>query len=137
MFEFMKIVHMFALLGGGAVMIGNGILISKLLKNEGPPPPMVPATTKILAKIGLVSIILLWITGTVMTPQIGVGMSLGFGLKLIGATMVLGASLVMAAISARAAKAGVPPNLRLLQRISRLAHVGVTLAIIFAVTVFN
>ena len=59
MFELMKIVHFLALMGGGAAMIGNGLLMKKVMQAAGPPPDMVSATMKVIGMIGLVSILLL------------------------------------------------------------------------------
>ncbi len=70
MFETMKIVHMFALMGGGAAMIGNGILMAKVMRAGGPPPEMVATTMKTIGIIGLASVVLLWITGGVMAAQL-------------------------------------------------------------------
>ena len=63
MFELMKIIHMLALLGGGAAMIGNGLLLKKVMNSDGPPPEMVSTTMRTLGMVGLASIVLLWITG--------------------------------------------------------------------------
>ena len=137
MFELMKIVHFLALMGGGAAMIGNGLLMKKVMQAAGPPPDMVSATMKVIGMIGLVSILLLWITGVVMTAQLGVGLDWEFAAKLIGATLVLGSVSAMSILSARAAKAGGPPDFAKMKMLASVARIGVLIAIIFAVTLFN
>ena len=137
MFETLKIIHMLALLGGGAAMIGNGILMKKVMSGEGPPPPMVSSTMQILGMTGLASILLLWITGGWMSAQMGYAIDWEYGLKLIGAAMVLGSVSPMSIVAARAAKAGGPPNFALTKRLATIARIGLLLAIIFAVTAFN
>jgi hypothetical protein len=137
MFETMKIIHMLALLGGGAGAIGNGVLLVKVMKGEGPPPPMVQESMKIIGMTGLVSIILLWVTGIIMVSQTGRGIDWEFAVKLIGAAMVLGTVSWLSLLSARAAKAGTPPPMQFMKQLASIARIGLLLAIIFAVTAFN
>ena len=137
MFELMKIIHMLALLGGGAAMIGNGLLLKKVMNSDGPPPEMVSTTMRTLGMVGLASIVLLWITGLVMMSQTLYPMDWQYILKLIGAALVLGAVSMMSMASARAAKAGTPPDLKRLKTLASVSRGGVLIAIIFAVTVFN
>lgn len=137
MFEAMKIIHMFAILGGGAATIGNGLLLRRVMASEGPPPEMVASTMRILGSIGLASIVLLWATGVVMNSLGGYSMDLQYAVKLIGAAMVLGAVALMARNAAQAAKAGGAPNFKTLKILGSVSRVGLFLAIVFAVTAFN
>lgn len=137
MFETMKIIHMFALMGGGAAMIGNGILMMRVMKSGGPPPDMVAGTMKVLGMTGLASIVLLWLTGIVMSLGEGYEIGWEYALKLIGAAVVLGAVSMMSMAAARAEKAGTPPDLKRMKMLASVARGGVLVAIIFAVTAFN
>ena len=137
MFETMKIIHMLGLMGGGAAMIGNGLLMKRVMSAGAPPPDMVASTMRVLGFVGLASIVLLWLTGIVMTLQLGVAFDASYLIKLIGAAVVLGAVSTMSIHSANAAKAGGPPNFQLMKRMASFARIGVLVAIIFAVLVFN
>ncbi len=137
MFETMKIIHMVCLFGGGAAMIGNGILMAKVMRAGGPPPAIVGETMKNLGMTGLASVVLLWITGGVMTWQMGAAIDLEFALKLIGAAVVLGAVSIISILSARAEKAGTPPPVTTIKKLSRLSQIGVLTAVVFAVLAFN
>ena len=137
MYETMKIIHMLALMGGGAAMIGNGILMKELLTAEGPPPEMVKNTMRVLGMVGLASIFLLWISGGFMSAQFGYGLDALYSVKLIGATLVLGAVSLMSFHTTRAESTGSPPNAVWLKRLATVARFGVLVAVAFAVFTFN
>jgi len=137
MFSFLMIIHMFSIMGGGASGIGNGILMARVARAGAPPPDYVRATMKTLGRIGLASIILLWLSGISMVLIGGVAFTTYFAVKLIGAAAVLGAILTLTAHTAKAQKEGHPPDLALMKKIARVAQVGVVIAIIFAVLAFG
>ena len=89
MFETLKILHMAALMGGGAGMIGNGLLLKRVMAAGGPPPPMVADTRRIQGFIGLASIVLLWLTGFGLSFGSGYVLDWQYVVKLAGATLVL------------------------------------------------
>lgn len=139
LFALLKIIHMFGLYVGGAAGIGNGLLTAKILKSDQPPPPYVGQVMGLIGKMGFVAIILLWVTGIWMVLITGglAGLNWAFWVKLLGATLVLIAASSMTVIAAKAEKAGTPPDLKKIKSISRLAHVGLPLAVIFAVIAFS
>lgn len=139
MFETLKIIHMLALFGGGAAGIGNALLIRGVLASDGPPAPLAANTIRTLGRIGLASILLLWITGLWMGAIKYDGMPEGwaFWVKLVGATAVLLAVLLIASIAIRADRAGQPPDLHRIDRIEPVAGIGAVIATVFAVIAFN
>ncbi len=138
LFAILKIIHMFALYVGGAAGIGNGLLTAKVMKADQPPPPYVGQVMGMIGKMGFVAIVLLWLTGIAMVAMTGgwAALNWAFWVKLVGATLVLAAASMMTLIGIKAEKAGVPPDLKKIKSISRLAHVGLPLAVIFAVIAF-
>lgn len=137
MFETMKIIHMLSLFGGGAAGIGNAVLMAKVMRAEGPPPAYVRETMKNLGMTGLASIVLLWVTGIVMSAQLQIAPNWEYWVKLIGAALVLGIVSTMSILAARAEKAGTPPPLPTIKKLSRIAQGGALVAVVFGVLAFN
>lgn len=135
----LKIIHMFCIFVGGAAGIGNGLLLTKTLKSGQPPAPVVAQVMGLIGKMGFVAIVLLWLSGLGMIALTDAWATLGwaFWVKLLGATLVLVAASIMTAMGVRAEKTGVPPDLKTIKAVSKLAHVGLPLAIIFAVIAFS
>lgn len=135
----LKIIHMFSLYVGGAAGIGNGLLLSKTLKSGQPPSPVVAQVMGLIGKMGFVAILLLWISGIGMIVVNNSWSTLGwaFWVKLFGASLVLVAASSMTYLAVKAEKAGTGPNPHAIKKISKLAHVGLPLAVIFAVVAFG
>lgn len=133
----LKIIHMFCLLGGGAAMIGNGILIRKIIVSGGPPVPMVAETMKRIGMIGLSAIVLFWITGVLMLIIGHIAIGWALAVKLIAAAVVLALVALVNVQAARAARAGVPPDLARIKTLSTYAAVAVAVAVVFAVIAFT
>lgn len=138
MLVLLKIIHMFGLYVGGAAGIGNGLLLSKTLKSGQPPSPVVGQVMRLIGRMGFVAIVLLWISGLGIIAVTDAWATLGwaFWVKLVGATLVLVAASIMTAMSIKAEKTGTPPDMKKIKAVSKLAHVGLPLAVIFAVIAF-
>ena len=137
MLVILKIIHMFCLFGGGAAMMGNGLLMRKVMAAGGPPPEMVSDTMKRLGRIGLGSIVLLWVTGIWIMMINGGSPGAAFYIKLIAAAVVLGAVIMISRIAAQAEAAGTAPDLSRMKSISTVSAIAAALAVIFAVVAFN
>ena len=133
----LKIIHFFCLFGGGAAMMGNGILMRKVMATGRSPDPMVAETMKRLGMIGLASIVLLWISGIVMLLTSGATPERTFSAKLLAAVVVLVAVLMISMTAAKAEKANQPPDFSMMKKLSLSSSVGAALAVIFAVVAFN
>jgi len=135
----LKIIHLMCLAGGGAATIGNAVLMRCTMAGGGPPPPVVVRAMGILGKVGLASIVLIWITGIALTMRgYGGGEGLGweFYVKLAGATLVLGAVAVMSILGARAERAGALADPARMKPLSMLVLAGTIVAVVFAVITF-
>ena len=137
MFEAMKIIHILALMAGGAATIGNGLLMAQVARSGALAPKMVARVMRIFGMIGLVAILTLWASGAVMAPLAGHGMGAEYAIKLIGATVVLVMVASMSFLAARAGKSGVPPNQKTMKRLASVSRLGLLVAIVFAVLAFN
>ena len=135
--DILKIIHMFCLFGGGAAMMGNGVLMRRLMASDGPPPDVVTEAMKRLGMIGLGSIVLLWITGIWMVINQGGTPGAVFYIKLIGAAVVLGGSVMLGRAAAKAEAAGQAPDPATMKPISTAVALGAAIATIFAVLAFN
>lgn len=89
---FLKFFHYISLFLAGGLGLANTILVNNHQKAEMPPALPVQKTMMTLARLGLVAIVVLWITGIALTHHIYGSFSLGwaFHLKLFGATVLLG-----------------------------------------------
>ncbi len=140
MFITLKIVHLLALLLGGAGSVAPAVAarVLKRTKHNGPPPPALALTLRIIGIGGLIAIVLLWITGLSMYSLRYSGADLGiwFAVKLVAATLILGISTWMNLMAARSARTGTPPNPRRIRRLGLAARGLLILAIVTAVISF-
>ena len=141
MFVLMKILHMLALLGGGAASIAPGLLLRALSKtgHSGAPPAHAVMTFRILGIIGLFSILLLWISGIYMLSggYDGADMSIWFALKLVAAATILGISAFLNLAAARAARGGTPLDPGLVRSMQSVVRGALLIAVILGVFVFS
>ncbi len=88
----LKFVHYLALFLAGGLGVANGLLVKAHQMAGQPPSPPVQQTMMKLARLGLVAIILLWVSGICLGYFIYGGLAMGwaFHMKLLGATILLG-----------------------------------------------
>ncbi|MGC6530266.1 MAG: hypothetical protein ACON4G_04520 [Candidatus Puniceispirillaceae bacterium] len=108
----LKFFHYLSLFLAGGLGVANGLLAREHVKAATPPAPPVPATMMKLARLGLVSLILIWLTGLGLYQALYQGVDLGwaFSMKLIGATLLLGAVAFLNIHLTQSARAGKPPH---------------------------
>lgn len=135
-----KFLHYLALFLSGGLGVANGLLARAHQIANQPAAIPVQQTMMKLARLGLVAIILLWVTGIGLSYSIYGGMVMGwaFHIKLLGATILLGAiSFLNFHLSSRS-KARLLPDpfiMKIIPVISRGALVLVLLGIAIATTV--
>ncbi|ADE39917.1 hypothetical protein [Candidatus Puniceispirillum marinum] len=120
----LKFFHYLSLFLAGGLGVANALLAKAHQKAQMPPAPPVQQTMMTLARLGLVAIVILWVTGIILTNQIYGSFNLGwaFHLKLLGATILL---LVIAFLNfhlAMSAKKGIPPNPKIMNAIPYIAR---------------
>ena len=111
---FLKFLHYVSLFLAGGLGVANVMLFKNHKKAEMPPAPPVQKTMLTLARLGLVSIVLLWATGIPLTLRVYGSFDLGwpFHLKMFGATTLLAAVTFLNLHLTQQAKAGNPPSPR-------------------------
>lgn len=141
MLVLLKFIHLLALMAGGASAIAPVILMRSLAKSghSGPPPKVIALAGRGLALTGLVAIVTLWITGTLLLTTVFAGEDLGpvFGIKLLAATLVLAAVIWLNLAIAKAARTGTPPNPIVRNRMLIASRASLVVAVLCAVIVFN
>lgn len=130
----LKFFHYLSLFLAGGAGVANGMLAAAHARAGTPPAAPVQMVVRRLARLGLIALILIWITGLGLYHALYQSLDLewAFVMKLIGASLLLGASIYMNLLLSRAAKTGTPPNPKLakaMQSISRGALVLVLLGI--------
>ena len=108
----LKFFHYIALFLAGGLGVANSLLAKAHQTAGMPPAPPVQKTMMMLARIGLIAILILWVTGIGLGHAIYGGFDLGwaFHMKLFGATILL---LVISFLNyhlASSAKKAVPPH---------------------------
>ena len=136
----LKFLHYLALFLAGGLGVANGLLAKAHQMSGQPPAPPVQQTMVKLARLGLISIILLWVSGIGLGYLIYGGLAMGsaFHMKLLGATILLGSISFLNVHLSLTSKVGAPPNpsvMKIIPMISRGALVLVLLGI--AVTTTN
>ncbi len=137
----LKLLHFLALLLGGAAAVTSLILPRALSRSghEGPPPPALKLVSRALAILGLIAIIILWITGLILwrTQYPGVALGPWFIVKLCAAGTILTASLWANLHMARATRLGKPPKPKRLQRLGSVSRFFLIVALVAAVMTFS
>ena len=89
-------------------------------------------TMRKLARIGLVAMVLLWLTGFGLAYRVYGGMNLGlaFHVKLLGATALLGVVVFMNVYPAAMAKKGQAPNPKLMKIMPMVARSALVLVLV-------
>lgn len=133
----LKFFHYIALFLAGGLGVANGMLASAHAKSGVQPAPPVRATMMRLARLGLASLILIWLTGIGLYHQLyqGMGMSWAFTMKIIAASILLAAVAFLNVHLSQSAKTDTAPNakiMKIIPMISRGALVFVLLGIAIA-----
>ena len=108
----LKFFHYLALFLAGGLGVANAMLFKNHRKTSTALAPPVRKTMMTLARLGLIAIIILWVTGIALTHKIYGSFALGwaFHLKLFGATTLLGTVAFLNLHVMQQAKAGNLPS---------------------------
>jgi hypothetical protein len=85
-----------------------------------------------LARLGLISIVILWLTGIPLTYKIYGSFDLGwpFHLKLLGATSLIGAVAFLNLHLTKQAKDGNPPNPKVMKIVPPIARASLVVVLV-------
>ena len=128
----LKFIHYLAVFLAGGLGVANGLLAKAHQAAGQPPAPPVQATMLTLARIGLVSIVLLWVTGIALGYLIYGSLSMGwaFHMKLVGATVLLGAVCFLNYHLTARRKAGIPPDQTVMKVVPMASRGGLVLVLL-------
>ena len=93
----LKFFHYIAIVFSGGVLVGGGLIQAVFTRANQVPDKSIGKVLKILGYIGLVSLIVLWITGILLSNLIYGGFSINtaFTVKIIGAGILLILSFIV------------------------------------------
>ena len=119
-----KFFHYLALFLAGGLGVANGVLASAHKKAATPPAPPVLYVMKLLARLGLAAVVILWLTGFGLTYHIYGGFNLGwaFHMKLLGATILLSVISFLNLHLSTQAKKGMPPDPKVMKIVPMIAR---------------
>ena len=128
----LKVLHYVSLFLAGGLGVANVMLFKNHQIAGMPPAPPVQKTMMTLARLGLIAIVILWITGIPLTYKVYGSFDLGwpFHLKLLGATSLLGAVAFLNLHLTKQSRDGNPPNPKVMKMIPPMARVSLVVVLI-------
>jgi uncharacterized membrane protein SirB2 len=128
----LKFFHYISLFLAGGLGVANAMLFKNHQKAGMIPAPPVQKTMMTLAKLGLFAIVVLWATGIPLTFQLYGSFNLGwpFHLKMFGATTLLAVVASLNIHLMQQAKAGKPPNPKVMKVVPPIARTSLVLVLI-------
>tara|TARA_B110000263_G_scaffold158457_1_gene137705 strand:+ start:45 stop:467 length:423 start_codon:yes stop_codon:yes gene_type:complete len=134
-----KFLHFLAIIFSGGVLVGGGVIQSVYTKANQIPDLNVAKILKLLGYLGLISLIVLWITGVFLSNIIYGGYSINsaFTVKVIAAGFLLGLSIFVNLHVYNASKKQIPPNKTIMKIAMMSARGLLVLILICAIIAFN
>ena len=128
----LKVLHYLSLFLAGGLGVANVMLFKNHQKAGMPPAPPVQKTMMTLARLGLIAIVILWLTGLPLTYKVYGSFDLGwpFHLKLLGATSLLSAVAFLNLHLTKQSRDDNPPNPKVMKMVPPIARVSLVLVLI-------
>jgi len=134
-----KFLHYLAIVFSGGALVGGGLINSVFTKANQTPDINVGKVLKLLGYIGLISLIILWITGMLLANIIYGGFSINgaFNIKIFAAALLLILSFVANIHIYNSSKKKIPPNKNILKIATMSGRVLIIIVLLGAVIAFN
>ena len=134
----LKVLHYMSLFLAGGLGVANVMLLKSHQKAGLLPALPVQKTMMTLARLGLIAIAVLWITGIPLTYKVYGSFDLGwpFHLKLLGAISLLGAVAFLNLHLIKQSRDGNPPNPKIMRIVTPIARASLVL-VLFGVAVLT
>ena len=128
----LKVLHYVSLFLAGGLGVANVMLFKNHQKAGMPPAPPVQKTMMTLARLGLIAIVILWLTGIPLTYKVYGSFDLGwpFHLKLLGATSLLGAVAFLNLHLTKQSRDGNPPNPKVMKIVPPIARASLVVVLV-------
>ena len=128
----LKVLHYVSLFLAGGLGVANVMLFKSHQKAGLLPALPVQKTMMTLARLGLIAIVILWITGIPLTYKVYGSFDLGwpFHLKLLGATSLLGSVAFLNLHLTKQSRDGNPPNPKIMRIVTPIARGSLVLVLL-------
>jgi uncharacterized membrane protein len=128
----LKVLHYVSLFLAGGLGVANVMLFKSHQKARLLPALPVQKTMMTLARLGLIAIAVLWITGILLTYKVYGSFDLGwpFHLKLLGATSLLGSVAFLNLHLTKQSRDGNPPNPKIMRIVTPIARASLVLVLL-------
>ena len=133
---FLKFLHYLAIVFSGGVLVGSGLIQSIYTKANQVPDLIISKVLKILGYIGLAALIVLWITGILLTNLIygGFSINLAFTIKIICAAILLILSFLVNIHVYNSSKNNQSPN-KSIMKIATMSGRGLILVVLLSAAI--
>ena len=135
----LKFLHYLAIVFSGGSLVGGGLINSIFTKAKQAPDINVGKVLKLLGYLGLISLIVLWITGILLANIIYGGFSINnaFNIKIIAAALLLILSFIVNIHIYNSSKKKIAPNKSII-KIATMSGRGLILIVLFGAAIaFN
>ena len=132
----LKFIHYLAIVFSGGVLVGSGVIQSVYTKANQVPDLTIAKVLKLLGYIGLISLIVLWISGIILSINLYGGLSINssFTIKLIAAGILLGLSFFVNLHVFNSSKNNFSPN-KTIMKIATMSGRGLLIIVLIAAAI--
>ena len=132
----LKFFHYLAIIFSGGVLVGGGLIQAIFASSNHIPDKTVGKVLKILGYLGLISIIILWITGIFLSNIIYGGFSINtaFTIKVIAAAFLLLISFIVNIHVYNSSKNNQPPK-KSIMKFSTMSARGLIIVVLFGAAI--
>ena len=132
----LKFIHYLAIVFSGGVLVGGGVIQSVYAKENQIPDLTTAKILKLLGYIGLISLIVLWISGIILSINLygGFIINSAFTIKIIAAGFLLGVSSFVNFHVFYSSKNNLPPN-KTIMKIATMSGRGLLVIVLIAAAI--
>ena len=132
----LKFFHYLAIIFAGGVLVGGGLIQSVFARSNQVPDKIFGKVLKILGYLGLASLIILWITGILLSNLIYGGFSINtaFTIKIIAAAFLLIISFIVNIHVYNSSKNNQPPK-KSIMKFSTMSARGLIIVVLFGAAI--
>ena len=132
----LKFIHYLAIVFSGGVLVGGGVIQSVYAKANQIPDLTISNILKLLGYIGLISLIVLWISGIALSINLygGFIINSAFTIKIIAAGFLLGLSAFVNFHVFNSSKNNLPPN-KTIMKIATMSGRGLLVIVLIAAAI--
>ncbi len=132
----LRFIHYLAIVFSGGVLVGGGVIQSVYAKANQIPDLNTAKILKLLGYIGLISLIVLWISGIVLSINLygGFIINSAFTIKIIAAGILLGLSTFVNFHVFNSSKNNLPPN-KTIMKIATMSGRGLLIIVLISAAI--